>query len=127
LRIEVPGGQVALLTGDIEAPSERALLQNQPGFLPADVLVAPHHGSATSSSADFVKAVGPAIVLFPAGYQNRYKFPRRDVVERYAAIGAEIHTTGESGALMITLGASSAGQLKTSLHREMQRRYWQSR
>jgi competence protein ComEC len=127
LRIEVPGGQGALLTGDIEAPSERALLQNQPGSLPADVLIAPHHGSATSSSADFVKAVSPEIVLFPAGYQNRYKFPKQDVVERYAAIGAEIHTTGESGALMIKLGASTAGQLKTSLHREMQRRYWQSR
>jgi competence protein ComEC len=127
LRIEVPGGQGALLTGDIEAPSERALLQNQPGFLPADVLVAPHHGSATSSSADFVKAVSPAIVIYPAGYQNRYKFPKQVVVERYAAIGAETCTTGESGAVTVRLGASTAGQLKTSLHREMQRRYWQSR
>ena len=127
LRIELPGERRVLLTGDIEAPSEYALLQNQPDFLSANVLVAPHHGSTTSSSADFVKAVNPAIVLFPAGYQNRYKFPKRVVVERYTAMGAETYTTGESGAITVRLGASTADWPKTSLYRETQRRYWKSR
>jgi len=126
LRIEVPGGQSILLTGDIELPSERSLLQEQQGLLAADVLVAPHHGSTTSSSADFVKAVNPAIVLFPAGYLNRYRFPKQTVVERYAAIGAETHTTGESGAITVRLGASTAGLPKTSHYRQTQQRYWKS-
>jgi competence protein ComEC len=127
LLIELPGGQRVLLTGDIEASSEYALLQDQPDSLSADVLVAPHHGSTTSSSADFVKAVSPAIVLFPAGYQNRYNFPKRVVVERYTAIGAKTWTTGENGAITARLGGPAVQQPEISLYRETQRRYWKSR
>ena len=124
LYIETSGGQGVLLTGDIEASSERSLLQNRNRSLSADVLVAPHHGSMTSSTPAFVKAVNPAIVLFPAGYRNRYHFPKRVVVERYTALGAAIYNTGDSGAVSIRLGGSNGGQPEISLYRGTQQRYW---
>jgi competence protein ComEC len=124
VRIEVAAGQGALLTGDIEEPSEYSLLQDWRGSLSADVLVAPHHGSMTSSSPDFVKAVNPGVVLFPAGYQNRYHIPKRAVVERYTEMGAETYNTGDSGAIMVRLGGSPGEPPEISLHRDTQRRYW---
>jgi len=124
VRIGVAAGQGALLTGDIEAPSEYSLLQDWRGSLSADVLVAPHHGSMTSSSPAFVKAVSPGVVLFPAGYQNRYHFPKRAVVERYTDMGAETYNTGDSGAIMVKLGESSGEAPEISLHRVTRRRYW---
>src|SRR6266705_2282452 len=54
LRIEAPGGRV-LLAGDIERAAEHELLRRAPGLLPAEVLVVPHHGSATSSAPEFVQ------------------------------------------------------------------------
>ena len=124
LRIEAPAGQRVLLTGDIEASSEGALLQGWQGTLSADILVAPHHGSMTSSSPAFVKAVNPGIVLFPAGYRNRYRFPKQDIVERYTQIGAETYNTGASGAIMVRLGALAGERPEISLYRGTQRRYW---
>ncbi len=124
LRIELPAGQRVLLTGDIEAPSERVLLQDGHGPLSADVLVAPHHGSMTSSSPAFIKAVNPGIVLFPAGYRNRFQFPKQDIVERYLAIGAETYNSGDHGAITLKLDGLAGEGPQISLYRSTQRRYW---
>jgi competence protein ComEC len=78
----------------------------------------------TSSSPAFVKAVNPGVVVFPAGYRNRYHFPKRGVVERYTEMGAETYNTGDSGAIMVRLGGSNGEQPEISLHRDTQRRYW---
>ena len=124
LRIELPAGQRVLLTGDIEARSERRLLKGGHGSLSADLLVAPHHGSLTSSSPAFVQAVNPAIVLFPAGYRNRFNFPKQDIVERYLAIGAKTYSSGDHGAITLRLGSLAGERLQISLHRGTRQHYW---
>jgi len=105
LRIETAAGQVLLLPGDIERSVEQQLVEQHAQRLAADVLVAPHHGSRTSSTLGFVKAVHPDYVLFPVGYRNRFGFPKPDVLERYRATGARSLDTATSGAVQIRLEA----------------------
>lgn len=125
LRVEA-GGQVALLSGDIEQAGERQLLRHQPAKLPASILVAPHHGSLTSSTRPFVAAIRPEYVLYPVGYRNRYRFPRPKVVARYADLGARQYRVDEQGALRFVLGTRD-GPRKLFSYRELRRRYWHSR
>jgi competence protein ComEC len=125
LHIESAGGQSVLLTGDIEASAEQALLQSRRRQLSASVLVAPHHGSDTSSTPAFIKAVDPDAVLFPSGYRNRYGFPKAPVVGRYAAVHAEMFETGLSGALSMTLSSDDVRPLVRRF-RDERRRYWQA-
>lgn len=105
IRIEAGGGQRVLLTGDIESASEQALLRDLQEQLRAEVVIAPHHGSLTSSSRTFVGAVNPDYALFPVGYRNRYHFPKEEVVGRYRAAGAEIYNTARHGAITLRLPA----------------------
>lgn len=93
------GEHALLLTGDIQAAVERALVRRQAGRLASELLVVPHHGSATSSTREFIAAVGPRHALAAAGYRNRWGFPRAEVLERYAAAGARVHETARAGAL----------------------------
>jgi len=117
------GEQVLLLTADIEAPAEEALLRSgQP--LQAELLVAPHHGSKTSSTLGFVEAVAPQAVLFAVGYRNRYGFPHAEVVERYRRIGSAMYHTDRSGALRFSLGGA---QLRPLAFRRERQRIWHSR
>jgi competence protein ComEC len=90
-----------LLTGDIEKLSEQKLIQRYPKKLASTVLIAPHHGSKTSSTQAFINAVKPKIVLFPAGFLNRYHFPNQAVLKRYIDKGSEIYSTAESGAISV--------------------------
>jgi competence protein ComEC len=60
------------------------------------VLLVPHHGSGTSSTADFIAAVGAREVIIPVGYRNRYQHPRSDVVDRYA--GSRLWRSDADGA-----------------------------
>ena len=103
IRIEARGGQRVLLTGDIEAETERRLLQELRDRLPVDVLIVPHHGSLTSSSPAFVRAVHPGFALFPTGYRNRFRFPREPVVDRYRRAGAVLLDTAVHGAITVRL------------------------
>ena len=105
LRIETAAGRVLLLTGDIERSIEQQLVEQHARRLAADVLVAPHHGSRTSSTDGFVNAVHPEYVLFPVGYRNRFGFPKPDVVARYQRIGARTLDTASNGAVNIRLEA----------------------
>jgi len=85
LRIAAPGGRI-LLPGDIEHSAERHLLESG-APLAADVVVAPHHGSSTSSTPAFVRAVRPDWVLYSVGHANQWDFPHREVVERWRPAG----------------------------------------
>jgi competence protein ComEC len=123
LKIDVHSGQGILLTGDIEREAESGLLREQADALPASVLVVPHHGSNTSSSPEFVAQVEPEVALFPAGYLNRYRFPKQDVVDRYESRGTTWYQTGLSGAITVRLGGGSRDP-EISLYREQARRYW---
>jgi competence protein ComEC len=92
--------------------------------LRADVLVAPHHGSRTSSIPAFVQAVGPQLVVFPAGYRNRQGHPHREVVERYRNAGTRIYRTDRDGA--VTIAISAEGAISVTPYRANYRRYWQT-
>ncbi|MBI3171358.1 MAG: DNA internalization-related competence protein ComEC/Rec2, partial [Hydrocarboniphaga effusa] len=87
LKIE-GGGFSVLLPGDIEKAAEQRLLAGHRERLKSDVLIAPHHGSKTSSTAAFVQAVQPKVVIYSAGWRNHFGHPRPEVLERYTAIGA---------------------------------------
>ena len=116
-------GQSVLLPGDIEAEAERALLASA-ADLQAQVLVAPHHGSKTSSTEAFVAAVRPRWVLYPVGYRNRYGFPVAGVAARYRQAGVDGYASYETGALSMVLGG---GDLQPGRWRPSARRYWHSR
>lgn len=110
-----------LLSGDIEKAAERRLLQRHGAELKSDVLVVPHHGSKTSSTAEFIRAVSPEFAIFPVGYRNRFGLPNRDVVSRYREHGAVLLNTAASGAIRIS--ATPTG-IEMTQHREKQRRFW---
>ena len=73
----------ALLTGDIEKAEEASLVALQGAALKSDVLIVPHHGSKTSSTAAFLDAVQPEVAVFQAGYRNRFGHPANEVLGRY--------------------------------------------
>jgi competence protein ComEC len=125
IRIEAGGGRRVLLTGDIEAESERVLLQEVHDRLPVDVLVVPHHGSLTSSSPAFVKAVSPDYALFSTGYRNRFRFPRKPVVDRYLKAGSALLDTAAQGAITVRL-RSRGLPLEAEAFRCSHRHYWRA-
>lgn len=94
-----------LLPGDITEAVESAFLRSpglataQPGYR---VVVAPHHGSKTSSSVGWVEAMNPDLVLFTAGYRHRYGHPHPEVVARYDRIGSLAINTACSGGVTMT-------------------------
>lgn len=119
--LEIRGrGGSALLTGDIEADAESELVSG--GLSPVDVVVAPHHGSRTSSTETFVSVLRPRVTVFSAGYRNRWNFPRADIVERWRAEGAQALTTSQSGAIEIALNPRAPINIRE--HRKAHRRYW---
>src|SRR5882757_5619847 len=120
LRVEAPGGRV-LLTGDIERAAERELLMRAPALLPADALIVPHHGSATSSTPEFVKQVAPRYAIFAAGYRNRFGHPREDVLARYRDAGSELLRTDAAGAILLRF---APGDVRVDGERDRARRYW---
>ncbi|MGQ9425192.1 DNA internalization-related competence protein ComEC/Rec2 [Gilvimarinus sp. F26214L] len=116
------GGQRILITGDIGSAVERDLLGA--GMLPrrVTVLVAPHHGSLTSSSAEFVRWVRPAHVVYSAAYRSRYGHPHPEVQARYAGVGSRAHNTAQAGQLDFVW--NHEGKLTVQALREVRRRYW---
>jgi len=75
----------------------------------AQVLVVPHHGSRTSSTAAFLDAVHPDVALISVGYRNRFHHPAAGVVARYRERGIVLRRTDEEGALRITLSPAPPG------------------
>ena len=118
LRVGDAGGGV-LLTADIEAADERALLQRSPAGLASRVLVAPHHGGNGSSTQAFIAAVDAGEVVYSAGYRNAFGHPHPAVVARYA--GRRQWRTDRDGALHI---ACAGGRCAVSAWRDERRRYW---
>lgn len=104
LVLKVTSGEKSLLLpGDIESAAEAELSRRERAGLAATLLVSPHHGSRTSSTADFLAWVRPRWVIVSHGENNRFGFPAREVMERYRAIGAEVLTTAEDGAVFIRM------------------------
>ena len=125
VRIDGSGGSV-LLTGDIERRGERALVARSGRRLATDVLVAPHHGSTTSSTRRFLRSVSPRIALFSASEHGRFRLPHPDVVSRYVEAGIATYTTSRCGAITIEFPAGKAPRI-ARLEREVDHRYWHVR
>ena len=107
----------------MEAEGEESLLTHIGEGLQADILVAPHHGSATSSSEAFVQAVRPRWVIFSTGYRNRYGFPKTSVVERWHDAGADTINSANTGAVGFQVYADRRPP-QIWYQRERKRRYW---
>ena len=109
VRVHHPAsGSDVLLTGDISKRVEAEMLA--PGAVPwlrkamdFRLVLAPHHGSKTSSSAPWIDLVAPDWVIYTAGYRHRYGHPHPDVVARYQRAGARPLNTACSGEIVVTL------------------------
>jgi competence protein ComEC len=110
------------LSGDIESPVENHLARIE-ALNPVDIVVVPHHGSRTSSSAAFVNALRPAVAIVSAGFGNRWGFPKEDVVARWREAGATVMNTAISGAIHYRVCAGSGVDLLGE-QRVAKQRYW---
>lgn len=122
--VKITAGQHAiLLAGDIEAAQEGELYMRAREALAADVLLAPHHGSGTSSTQAFLNAVHPSLAIFQVGHRNRYRHPKTEVYERYGKMGIARLRTDVEGAVVMELG----GEFSAEKYRSTHRRYWHER
>jgi competence protein ComEC len=110
-----------LLTGDIQQTAESHLVERYGNDLASEVLVAPHHGSKTSSSQSFIEQVRPERVLIPAGYRNRFGFPHLSVMQRYEKLQANIFSSANNGAISLK---TDGAEMTQTLARQQQRKYW---
>lgn len=117
-----------LLSADIEAAAEQALIARvaalEPGRLAAEVLLAPHHGSKTSSTTAFLAAIMPREVVFQVGYRNRFHHPHPSVVARYRALGATLFRSDADGEVRFE---TDQAVLDAARYRSWHRRYWMGR
>jgi competence protein ComEC len=103
LRVRAEGEQTrVLLTGDVEAAAEGALLAD-PSSLEAEVLKLAHHGSRTSSGRAFLERVGAQVAIASAPCLGRFAMPHTEVRRRAAAAGASLWWTGRDGAVVVSL------------------------
>jgi len=117
------GAHAILLPGDVERVDEAELLDSQGERLRASVLLAPHHGSGTSSTRNFLEAVAPQLALFQVGYRNRYRHPKPEVYARYGELGIHRLRSDESGAVTLRFGQA----LAVDEYRGTHARYWYGR
>lgn len=121
LRVQAASGASLLVAGDLPAAGEARLLESYPAAqLKSTILVAPHHGSQTSSSERFLATVQPAAAWISAGYRNRYHHPHPRVLARYQDLGAIIWRTDVDGAVSV----GSAELNKMHSERQHQARFW---
>ncbi|CAG0971199.1 ComE operon protein 3 [Methylophilaceae bacterium] len=112
-----------LIPGDVEKAAEYALVRSGV-TLKTDVLVAPHHGSKTSSTEAFMDRVKPDAVIFTMGYRNRYHHPHPSVVSRYKAHGSKMYRSDSDGAVILNF--TRAEGIEITRWRQYRKRYWQT-
>jgi competence protein ComEC len=118
--LRVQGGGVSvLLTGDIEAAQEATLVREAASRLPSTVLWVPHHGSRTSSTADFIAAVAPQVAVVQAAHRSRFGHPSPAVLARYAEAGVPVVSTARCGAWRLASEGPSMACMRSE-----RRRYW---
>jgi competence protein ComEC len=112
-----------LLPGDISSKQEKRLLANAQvrKNLASDILIAPHHGSKSSSSRLFLAAVSPSYAAFSTGYLNRWKMPSEQILKRYQKQNIMTFNTAELGMVTFTLTPSN---IEPSSFRQNIKPYW---
>ncbi|MGN6790341.1 MAG: DNA internalization-related competence protein ComEC/Rec2 [Rhodanobacteraceae bacterium] len=115
------GGRL-LLPADTSAMVEPDIARAVPAGPPL-VLVAPHHGSKTSSSPGFLEALQPVLAIASTGYLNGYHHPAPEVMARYGALGIPLLNTPATGAVRVAFPASSPPRI-ISEERLRQAHYW---
>ena len=99
-KVTGPSGSI-LLTGDIEFEAEKRLVEQYGQILRSDILLVPHHGSKTSSSAELLEAVKPEIGLISRNYFSPWHLPHKTVKERYSSQNIKLIDTALSGQITI--------------------------
>ena len=92
------GMHSVLLAADMEAEAESMILK-MGSNIESDIIKVGHHGSLTSSIPEFVSAVSPDYAVFTAGYNNRFGFPKGEIVKRYIEEGAAVYRTDLDGTI----------------------------
>jgi competence protein ComEC len=97
-----------LITGDLEARGEARIIElEEDEALRSDVLVVGHHGSKTSSTAEFLDVVSPNVALIPVGLDNQYGHPHDEVVQRLRFRGIRIYRTDLDGIIEVVSDGDS--------------------
>jgi len=109
-----------LLSGDISKVVEKRLVAD--GLDTHNILTVPHHGSSTSSSQELIDAVHPSVALISAASNNRFGFPREDVLKRYARADIQALNTAQCGGIRITTDIN--GGLKVESARVVRKAIW---
>ncbi|MBD8871871.1 DNA internalization-related competence protein ComEC/Rec2 [Rhodanobacter sp. DHB23] len=118
-------GNAFLLTGDISSKVEPAVAEALDDG-PSPVLLVPHHGSKTSSGADFIDAVDPPFAIVSAGWRNRFGHPRPEVLARYAEAGVPVLNTADNGAIALDFPRDGPARV-AARWRLRDPRYWRER
>jgi competence protein ComEC len=116
LRVQDAQGASILLTGDIPVKKEQTL-----SLSATQVLMAPHHGSKTSTGDDLLAATSPALVFIQSGYKNRFGHPHAEVLNRLQALGVQVLRTDLQGAIEIEW---QKGERFIEDFWQQNRRYW---
>lgn len=95
------GGTSFLFTGDAEESEERELTGKYGKALSCDLLKVAHHGSATSSTEEFLEAASPSVAVISCGKNNEYGHPGAKTLERLKKVGAEVLRTDIDGSIVI--------------------------
>ena len=107
LVLKITFGKISfLIPGDISTDVEKQLIKSKTD-LHSDVLVVPHHGSAHSSSAEFIKAVACRYAIVSAGKANVFHHPHPSILQRYNDAGVNIFRTDRDGAVTITTNGNN--------------------
>lgn len=120
------GEQSVLIPGDLSAKAEQVLIERYGADLKSTLLIAGHHGSRYSSSPAWLETVKPDIVLFTAGYQNRYGFPNADTLARLPQSAAWFNTAC-SGGIGYVLGVESFSGKPSYEARKSQQKWYHHR
>jgi competence protein ComEC len=120
LKVSSMQGSV-LLTGDIEKEAEASLIKQYQDNIRTDILLVPHHGSKTSSTEEFIAAVSPKYAFIPAGYRNRFGFPKKDIIKRYDAHDVKTYVSYETGEISAKFRDEG---LQIDEFRTNNRRFW---
>ena len=120
------GNQSVLIPGDLSSKAETHLIKAYGAQLQSTILIAGHHGSRSSTSLEWLARVQPEVVIFSAGYKNRYGFPSVRTLERLDSTVSWFNTAC-SGGIGYRLGLSDLDTQPKYQVRKTQQKWYHHR